>query len=134
MLLENTGKIDHIKIIVNDKKPKSCVKLLGMNIDSNLNCSAHVKTLCKSASSKVKALFRIRPYLDVKSAQKLSQTFILSTFNYCPLIWMYGCKSNNVQINRVHTRALRAVHFDFSSTFDALLEKDVSVSIHVKKS
>lgn len=91
-----------------------------------------LKHLCKSASSKVKALFRIRPYLDVKSAQKLSQTFILSTFNYCPLIWMYGCKSNNVQINRVHTRALGAVQFDFSSTFDALLEKDVSVSIHVK--
>ena len=46
MLLGNTGKIDHIKIIVNDKilEPKSCVKLLGMNIDSKLNFSAHVKT------------------------------------------------------------------------------------------
>ena len=53
------------------------VKPLGINIDSKLNFSAHVKTLCKSASSKVKALFRIRPYLDVK----LSQTFILSTTN-----------------------------------------------------
>ena len=53
------------------------VKPLGINIDSKLNFSAHVKTLCKSASSKVKALFRIRPYLDVK----LSQTFILSITN-----------------------------------------------------
>ena len=57
---------------------------------------------------------------------------VLSTFNYCPLIWMYGCKTNNAQINKVHTRALRAVYFDFSFTFDALLEKDASVSIHVK--
>ena len=134
MLLGNIGKIDNIKIKVNDKilEPKSCVKLLGMNIDCKLNFAEHVKTLCKSASNKVKALFRMRPYLDINSAKKLSETFILSTFNYCPLIWMYGCKTNNAQINKVHTKALRAVYFDFSSTFDALLEKDASVSIHVK--
>ena len=45
---------------------------------------------------------------------------------------MYGFKSNNALINKLHTRALRAVYFDFSSSFDALLGKDASVSIHVK--
>ena len=134
MLLGNVGNIDSVRIDFNNLvlEPKSCVKLLGIKIDYKLNFSEHVKTLCKSASNKVKALFRIRPYLDVISAKKLSEAFILSTFNYCPLIWMYGCKGNNTLINKVHTRTLRAVYFDFSSSFEILLEKDASVSIHVK--
>ena len=133
MLLGNIGDID-IKFNVNNVilKPKSCVKLLGVNIDCKLRFSEHVETLCKSASSKIKALFRIRPFLNMNSAKKLCEAYILSTFNYCPLIWMYGCKANNTLIERIQTRALRAVHFDFSSSFETLLEKDASVSIHVK--
>lgn len=134
MLLGNLGQINNIEVNINNivLKPKSCVKLLGIHIDCKLNFSEHVKKLCKSASGKVKALFRIRPYLDVQSAKRLCEAFILSTFNYCPLIWMYGCKTNNVLINKIHSRALRAVYCDFSSSFDSLLEKDASVSIHVK--
>ena len=97
-----------------------------------MNFSEHVKTLCKSASNKVKALFRIRLFLNISSAKKLSEAYILSTFNYCPLIWMYGSKGNDTLINKVHTRALRAIYFDFSSSFKSLLEKDASVSVHVK--
>ena len=128
MLLGNVGVIDNITMNIGDVflRPLTCVKLLGVKIDSKLNFSEHVQTLCKSASNKVKALFRLRPYLDVYSAKKLCEAFILSTFNYCPLIWMYGCKGNDTLINKVHTRALRAIYLDFSSDFESLLEKDAS--------
>ena len=134
MLLGNTGNIDHIKLNIGNVtlEPKNCVKLLGVKIDCKLNFSEHVKTLCKSASNKVKALFRIRPYLNISSTKKLSEAYILSTFNYCPLIWMYGYKGNDTLINKVHTRALRAVYLDFTSSFETLLENDASVSIHVQ--
>ena len=134
MLLGNVGNIDLITLNIGSITivPKNCVKLLGNQIDCKLNFSEHVKTLCKSASNKVKALFRMRPYLNISSAKKLSEAYILSTFNYCPLIWMYGCKGNDTLINKVHTRALRAVYLDFNSNFKTLLEKDASVSIHVK--
>ena len=117
------GKIDDSIVNIDNivLKPKSCVKLIGINIDHKLNFSDHVKTLCKSASGKIKALFRIRHYLDLHSAKKVCEAFFMSTFNYCPLIWMYDCKGNDVLLNKVHCRALRAVHQDFSSSFKQLL-------------
>ena len=56
----------------------------------------------------------------------------MSTFNCCPLIWMYDCKGSDVLLNKVHCRALRAAHLDFSSSFKQLLEKNASVPIHVQ--
>ena len=53
-----------------------------------------------------------------------------SQFNYCPLIWMcHSCENNN-KINRLHERCLRIIYNDKRSSFNALLEKDGSVSIH----
>jgi hypothetical protein len=113
-------------------KTTSCVKLLGVNIDCKLNFRSHVEALCKTASQKVKALLRIRPYLNIFCTRRLCDAYILSTFNYCPLIWMNGCKSNDGLINKVHKRALSAIYRDFHSSFFDLLEKDKSVKIHVR--
>ena len=60
-------------------EPTDCVKLLGVYIDSELSFTTHVQTLCKSASCKIKSLFHLRPFLNTKA-------YILSPFNYCPLI------------------------------------------------
>ena len=57
-------------------------------------------------------------------------TFFYSQFNYCPLILMcHSCENNN-KINRLHERCLRIIYNDKRSSFNALLEKDGSVSIH----
>jgi len=98
------------------------VKLLGVTIDCKLNFKMHVHEICKNASQKTKALFRIRPYLNIDCAKKLCNAYILSIFNYCPLIWMYGCKSNNTLVNKVHKRALSAVYHMFDLTLDELLK------------
>ena len=70
MFLGKIGQINDIENIVS--KSKSCVKLLGTNIEHKLNFSEHVKTLCKSASGKIKALFRIRHYFDHPQCKNLS--------------------------------------------------------------
>ena len=123
---------DLVDICVNDiiLKPINSVKLLGVTIDHKLNFKSHVTSICKSASLKVKALLRIRPYIDLVSARRLCNAYILSTFNYCPLIWMNGCKSNNELINKVHQRALCAVNRDFHSSFKDLLSMEKSETIH----
>ena len=121
-----------IKIGNDILNPSECVKLLGVYIDCKLNFVPHVKALCKSASNKTKALFRIRPYLNVQCAKLLCETFILSSFNYCPVIWMYGCKSNNTLINKIHRRALAAVYWNFDADLQTLLDIDASASIHTR--
>ena len=53
-----------------------------------------------------------------------------SQFNHCPLISICNSRENNSKINRLHERCLRIIHNDKRSSFNALLEKDGSVSIH----
>ena len=43
---------------------------------------------------------------------------------------MFCSRKNNNKINYIHERALRIVYEDFTNTFDFLLRKDKSVSIH----
>ena len=60
------------------------------------------------------------------------EAFIESQFGYCPLAWMFQSRSLNNKINRIHERALRITYNDKSSSFENLLEKDNSVTIHHK--
>ena len=61
------------------------------------------------------------------------KAFVESQFGYCPLIWMFHSRVLNNKINCIHERALRITYKDKSTTFQELLEKDNSVSIHHKK-
>ena len=58
------------------------------------------------------------------------KSFITSQFGYCPLIWMFHSRNLNNKINSLHERALRITYNDRFLTFQELLEKDNSVSIH----
>ena len=58
------------------------------------------------------------------------KSFITSQFVYCSLVWIFHSRSLNDNMNSIHERALRTVYGDKTSTFQQLLEKDNSVSIH----
>ena len=60
------------------------------------------------------------------------KSFIESQFAYCPLVWMCCDKTSDNRINHLHERALRTVYNDNVSIFEKLLEKDNSVTIHVR--
>ena len=60
------------------------------------------------------------------------QSFIMSQFGYCALIRIKHNQILNNNINRIDERALRIVYRDKKSTFKELLEKDNSVTVHVK--
>ena len=53
-----------------------------------------------------------------------------SQFNHCPLISICNSRENNSKINRLHERCLRIIYNNKRSSFNAVLEKDGSVSIH----
>ena len=66
--------------------------------------------------------------MNITKRCTLLRTFFISQFNYCPLIWM--CHSR--AINRLHKRCLRIIYNGKVSTFEQLLEKDSSVSMHTR--
>ena len=58
--------------------------------------------------------------------------FITSHFSSCPFVWMFHSRELNKKINRIHERSVRLVYSDKTSTFQELLDKDKSVSLHNK--
>ena len=104
------------------------VKLLGVTIDSKLKFNGHVKTICQKTKNKVKAFSRIARNRDYQKASLLYNSFILTNFNYCPLIWMFCGKTANEEVNRVHKRALRVLLNDFDSNFEELLHRNEEVT------
>ena len=105
------------------------VKLLGITIDNNLDFNEHVSKLCKKVSTKLHALARISNFMNQSKLRLLMKAFIDSQFNYCPLVWMFHSTLNN-RINRLHERGLRMVYKDYNLSFNELLHKENSFSIH----
>jgi len=52
--------------------------------------------------------------------------------HYCSLVWMSHSRKLNNKINRIQERALRMIYNDRTSSFDELLNKNGSVTVHVQ--
>ena len=84
------------------------------------------------ASAKIKGLGRIRNRLNLSQAKILYNSFILSQFNYCCLVWMFCSKTLQNKINQIQKRALRIVYNEPNLNLDKLVELDKSTTIHIK--
>ena len=120
-----SANIDDHTIISENKN-----ELLGIILDSKLSFEDHINNLCKKASQKLNALARIAPYMCLEKRKTVMKAYVASQFGYCPLVWMFHSRSLNNKINSLHERALRITYGDRSSSFEDLLKKDNSVSIH----
>ena len=68
--------------------------------------------------------------MNLPKRKILRNAFFNSQFSYCPLMWMRHNRIINKKINILHQRCLRIIYCDKQSSFEELLEKDSSVSIH----
>ena len=66
----------------------NCEKLLVIYIDSNFSFEYHINRISRKANQKLHALFRIAKYLSEGKKRMLFKSFIISQFNYCPIVWM----------------------------------------------
>ncbi len=62
------------------------VKLLGITIDDKLKVDKQVDILCKNAARHLNVLYRFKRIFDLKETPKIYNTFILSNFNYYPIV------------------------------------------------
>ena len=104
-------------------------KLLGVEIDRTLSFDEHIASLCRKAGKK-SSLVRSSNFMCTNKKRVLMKAFIESQFSYCPLIWMFHSRSVNNKINHLHERSLRIVYKDNISSFEDLLKKDRSFTIH----
>ena len=128
------GKNYKIQLEVADSYAKNSTseKLLGVKIDKKLSFGEHVRNILKNANSKLNALARATPYMDIRKRKLLLNAFFNAQFNYCPLIWMLHSRCNNNKIKYFHGRCLRLIYIDKSSSYEELSRKDGSIPIHHK--
>ena len=79
---------------------------------------------------KLHALGRTANYMDISKNRSIINAFILSQSSYCPLIWMFHSRTLNHKINKIHELALRIVYNNHQCTFEELLERDNSFTVH----
>ena len=68
--------------------------------------------------------------MDFEKRRFLMKAFVISQFNYSPLIWMFHNRALNNMIDKIHKRALRLVDQNKNLSFSELLELDNAVTIH----
>ena len=105
-------------------------KLLGVVLDNKLKFDKHIENICQKANRKLNALARVTNYMELPKRRILMNALFKAQFNYCPIVWMFHSRSLNNKINRLHERCLRIIYNDKRSSFEELLVKDNSVSVH----
>ena len=135
-ILLNKSKSTHVKATMNIGNEKieslSANKLLGIEIDDKLNFNNHINTICRSAANQLNALIRLRRFLGIEERKALIQSFVLSNFNYCPLVWMLSSVKSLNKIENLQKRALRFMLSDYESSYDELLRLSGSCAINVR--
>ena len=105
-------------------------KLLGLDIDRNLNFNEHVSSLCRKAGNKLSVLARLSNFMSFKQSCILLKNFVESQFGYCPFIWMFHSRRVNNKINHLNKRSFRIVYkYSYRSYVD-LLAKGKSFTVH----
>ena len=97
---------------------ESEVKLLGVTIDFQLNFNEHVSNICKKASRQLNVLKRIGTHLTKLGKLTIYYSFIMSNFNYCPLVWHFCGETNTKKIEKIQERALRFIYNEYTSSYE----------------
>ena len=103
---KHKGNHTNTTININQKKIKAVakVKLLRIEIDDKLNFNHHINNICKSASNQLNALIRLKHLLGFKKRKVLVNTFVMSNFNYCSLIWNFSSAQSLNKIENLQKR------------------------------
>ena len=111
----------------------SSVRLLGIQLDNKLNFSLHVSNICKSDANKLNALIRLNNFLCFEGKRVLINSYFMSNFNYCPLVWMFSNATSLKKIENLQKRALRFLYNNYQLTYEELLDKANSSTMNVKR-
>ena len=74
----------------------------------------------------------MRNFLGYEERKVLVNSFILSNFNYCPLVWFVSSAKSWNKIESLQKRALRFLLNDYNSSYQELLTKCGKSTINLR--
>ena len=112
---------------------QNCVKLFGTEIDSTLCFDQHISNLFKKASNQLNAMERTQKCMGFQENELLLNSFALSNFNYCPLVWHFCSSKLLMKTEKIQERALKILYNNCTSDYNQLLNKSNKFSMEVKR-
>jgi hypothetical protein len=92
-----------------DIRTDGMLKYLGVHVDSQLQLTKHIQTVCKSAYYHLKIIRRVRNTMKENTAKMLCNSLILSRVDYCSSILIGTRLQDQVALQRVINSAARVV-------------------------
>ena len=113
VISRNNERNDHNlpSIILSNKAlvPQQSINILGIEVDSKLAFTNHVKNIAKMAACKLACIRRVSHFLDAKGCLTLYNSQVRSMLEYSPLVWS-SCPPSYLQmLDRVQQRANRLI-------------------------
>ena len=105
----SAAKITSLEVGSEEITCEKVITLLGIQIDYELKFDLHIKNLCRKASRQLNVLKRIGNNLSKLNRLTIFHSFILSTFNFCPLAWHFCSITNMKKLEKIQERALRFI-------------------------
>ena len=101
------------------------IKLLGLNIDTNLNWKQHISSLCKKISPKIGLLHIFSNYLHKKQLVTIYTALIQSHFDYALSVWGSCHKTYLINLQRMQNRCAHICTntFDYTVSSSSLIKQ-----------
>ena len=123
------------KLIIDNKEIKTTnsIKLLGTNIDDQLRFNEHISMLCSKAAMQLNALGRLQKYMEKSEKETIINSFILSNFNYCPLVCHFSSCGSIRKIVKIQKHCLRIILNDCESDYENLLRNSNKQTMEIRR-
>ncbi|PIK56827.1 hypothetical protein BSL78_06229 [Apostichopus japonicus] len=101
--------IPSLKIGTTHVEPVNNARNLGVTFDKNLDMNQHINNICRSASSALHKIGKIRRCLDQQTAETLVHAFVSSRVDNCNSL-LYGLPDQQVnKLQRIQNSAARLI-------------------------
>ena len=117
----------------NEIKCEEEVKLLGVTINYQLKFDKHISEICKKASRQLNVLKRLGKHLTKLGRLTIYYSFVMSNFNYCPVVWHFCGEVNTQKMEKIQERALRFIYEDYNSSYEFLLKKSGLPTLKIRR-
>ena len=114
-------------------KTKEQVVQLGVVIDHKLCFDDYISDLLKKASAKLDAIKRKGKYLSQSQKATLCNSYVISYFKYCSLIWHFGSIKNIHNTEKLHERTIRFIYDEYESDYFELLKKKKHCTLYSQR-
>ena len=110
-------------------KSVSSVELLGIQIDEKFNFNPYISKI----ANQLNVLIRLKQFFSFYEKEVLTNSYIISNFNYYRLVWMFSSAQSVNKIENLQQRALCFLYDDFEASYEEILSKGGKSTMNVRR-